>query len=103
MRISVVTDEISSDPETALEILRSWGVDGVELRGIDDGRYPEVSDYWQVRLPQILDEFGLPVIAISPGLFQTPPPSKQRPAMFFSRLADMRTMHNVLHEEGRLD
>src|SRR5215207_7779952 len=103
MKISVVTDEVSSDPETALEILRSWGVEGIELRGIDDGRYPEISEYWWVRLPQLLDEFGLPVIAISPGLFQVPPPSKQRPGMFFNRAADMRAVRDVLHDEARLD
>ena len=40
MKLSVVTDEVSSDPETALEILHSWGVEGVELRGIEDTRYP---------------------------------------------------------------
>ena len=26
MKLSIVTDEVSSDPETALEIIASWGV-----------------------------------------------------------------------------
>ena len=103
MKISVVTDEVSSDPETAFEILRSWGVENVELRGIDDSRYPVVSDYWQVRLPQLLDEFGLRVIAISPGLFQAPPPGRPRPPLFFNRAGDMRAVRDILHDEARLE
>jgi hypothetical protein len=34
MKISIVTDEVSSDVETALEIIKSWGVEAVELRSI---------------------------------------------------------------------
>src|SRR5438132_8611317 len=103
MKISVVTDEVSSDPETAFEILRSWGVENVELRGIDDSRYPIVSDYWKVRLPQLLDEFGLRVVAISPGLFQVPAPGRARPSLLFNRTGDMRAVHDVLHDEARLE
>ena len=103
MKISVVTDEVSSDPETALEILRSWGVENIELRGIDDSRYPMVSDYWRVRLPQLLDEFGLRVIAISPGLFQVAAPGRSRPPLFFNRGGDMRAVRDTLHDEARLE
>ena len=103
MKISVVTDEVSSDPETALEILHAWGVDGVELRGIDDTRYPMISDYWKVRLPQLLREFQLPVVAISPGLFQTRPPGEPRRGMAFSRGGDMRIVREELEEAARLD
>jgi sugar phosphate isomerase/epimerase len=103
VKISVVTDEVSSDPETALEILHSWGVDGVELRGIDDTRYPMISDYWKVRLPQLLREFQLPVVAISPGLFQTRPPGEPRRPMAFSRGGDMRLVRQELEEAARLD
>jgi sugar phosphate isomerase/epimerase len=102
MKISVVTDEVSSDPETAFEILRSWGVENVELRGIDDSRYPVVSDYWKVRLPQLLEEFGLRVIAISPGLFQVAAPGRTRPPLFFNRGGDMRAVRDVLNDEARL-
>jgi len=103
MKVSVVTDEVSSDPETALEILHSWGVTHVELRAIDDTRFPMISDYWQVRLPQLLDEFGLHVVAISPGLFQVPPPGRVRPPLFFNRTGDMRAVRDALHDEARLD
>ena len=104
MNVSIVTDEVSSDPETALEVISSWGVNHVELRGIGDQRYPRISDYWHYRLPQLLDEFGLKVIAISPGLFQIPPPpGRARRAMAFSRGADVRIVRDELEVEARRD
>jgi len=32
MKISVISDEVSGDLETALELIRSWNVAAVELR-----------------------------------------------------------------------
>jgi sugar phosphate isomerase/epimerase len=103
MNVSIVTDEVSSDPETALEVISSWGVKYVELRGIGDQRYPRISDYWQYRLPQLLDEFGLKVIAISPGLFQMQPPGRARHPMAFSRGGDVRIVREELEAEARRD
>src|SRR5215472_4995175 len=103
MRVSVVTDEVSSDVETALEIIHSWGVDSVELRGIGDQRYPQVSEYWHYRLPQLLEEHGMSVAAISPGLFQTPPPGLPRRRMLFSRGGDMNLVRQELDGEARRD
>ena len=103
MNVSIVTDEVSSDPETALEIVASWGVQYVELRGIGDQRYPRISDYWRYRLPQLLDEFKLQVVAISPGLFQVEPPGRPRRPMAFSRGSDMRIACAELDTEARRD
>lgn len=75
MKLSVVTDEISADPETAFELAQSWGLDAVELRGIGEQRYPNVPAFWHERLPQLLDEYGLKVVALSPGLFKIPYPA----------------------------
>jgi sugar phosphate isomerase/epimerase len=75
MKISVVTDEISADLETALELAVRWRVDAVEIRGVGTERYPSVSDYWLTRAPQLVAEAGLPVAAISPGLFKIPLPA----------------------------
>jgi sugar phosphate isomerase/epimerase len=101
MKVSVVTDEVSSDFETALEIIRSWGVEAVELRGVGEQRFPQITDYWKYRLPQLLDEFGLKVIAISPGLFQTPPAGGPRRPASFSRGGDMRIVRDELEAEAR--
>lgn len=74
MKIAVVTDEISGDIETALELANRWGVDGVELRGISTERYPRLSRYWADRVPELIAESGLAVSAISSGLFKIPYP-----------------------------
>lgn len=103
MSISIVTDEVSSDLETALEIIRAWGVQAVELRGIGDERFPDVSAYWRVRLPELLREFGLSVAAISPGLFQVPPPGAPREAMSFSRRGDVGLVRRELEAEAQRD
>jgi sugar phosphate isomerase/epimerase len=82
MKISIVTDEISSDLETAIELAQSWGLDAIELRGIEDHRYPDVSDFWRQRVPELILESGLKVSAISSGLFKIPypepPPAETR-------------------------
>lgn len=75
MKLSIVTDEVSADPETAFELAHSWGLDAVELRGVGEQRYPNVPSFWHKRLPQLLDEYGLKVVVLSPGLFKIPYPS----------------------------
>jgi sugar phosphate isomerase/epimerase len=70
VRISVITDELSSDLDTALELAVEMGFEGVELRGIGEGRYPRVSDLAAVRTPELIREYGLPAVNISPGLFK---------------------------------
>lgn len=101
MKLSVVTDEVSADFETALEVIKSWGIEAVELRGIGEHRFPQITDYWKYRVPQLLDEFGLKVVAISPGLFQTPPPGGPPRPMAFNRSGDMRIMRDELETEAR--
>jgi sugar phosphate isomerase/epimerase len=99
MKVSVITDEVSSDPETALEIIASWGVKFIEIRGIGDQRFPEVADYWHYRLPQLVQEFGLSVAAISPGLFRTIPPVRTSISMSFSRSGDESRVCQQLEAE----
>jgi len=82
MKISVIADEVSGDLETALELIRSWGADAVELRRAGDRRYPDVSDYWKRRVPEFVREYGLPVAAISPGLFKIAYPGAPGPFHF---------------------
>jgi sugar phosphate isomerase/epimerase len=74
MRLSVVTDEVSADLETALELVLSMGVNAVELRGIGEQRYPAVDEFWQVRTRELIGEAGVSVAALSPGLFKIPYP-----------------------------
>jgi sugar phosphate isomerase/epimerase len=102
MKIAIVTDEVSSDAETALELIHMWGADSVELRGIDDERYPRVAEYWAVRLPELLAEYQLSVVAISPGLFQIPPPGRRDP-MHFSRRRDTSQVRQEHHVRALCD
>lgn len=82
MKITVMSDEISSDLETSLELMRSWGLDAVELRRVGGRRFPDVDPYWAARTPQMLKEFGIRCVATSPGLFRTPKPTELGPVHF---------------------
>lgn len=88
MKLSVVTDEISADLESALELAQDWGLAGVELRGIGGQRYPQVSPFCQARVPEMVQESGLPVVAISPGLFKIPFPAEPAAATRILRWED---------------
>jgi sugar phosphate isomerase/epimerase len=78
MRISIVTDEISADPETAIELGVSWGVRDFELRGFGADRVPHFSAFQKQRLSELLDEYDVRVVAISPGVFKCPFPDQSR-------------------------
>jgi sugar phosphate isomerase/epimerase len=79
MKISLITDEISADPETAVELGVAWGVRDFELRGFYTERVPRLSPYQKQRLRDILDAYGARVIAIAPGLFKVPYPPRRVP------------------------
>ncbi len=76
MRPSLITDEISADPETAFELGRDWGIRDFELRGYFTDRAPMLSPYQKRRLREMIAEYDVKIFAISPGLFKIPyPPS----------------------------
>lgn len=80
MKISILTDEISADPETAIELGTEWGVHDFELRGFFTDRAPLLSAYQKQRLRDALDEYQARIVAIGPGLFKFayPPPMASR-------------------------
>ncbi|MFV2043971.1 MAG: sugar phosphate isomerase/epimerase family protein [Anaerolineales bacterium] len=78
MRISIVTDEISADPETAIELGVEWGVRDFELRGFGQKRVPMLSEFEKDRIGELLEEFQAQIVAISPGLFKFPYPTGSR-------------------------
>ena len=79
MKISIITDEISSDPETAIELGVAWGVHDFELRGFFTDRAPRFSDYQKQRLRDLLAEHQARIVAIGPGLFKMAFPAQQAP------------------------
>jgi sugar phosphate isomerase/epimerase len=78
MKISIVTDEISADPETAIELGAEWGIHNFELRGFYTDRVPNLSAYQIERLGETLAAHEAGIIAISPGLFKIPFPLGRR-------------------------
>ncbi|HEU4746298.1 MAG TPA: hypothetical protein VFS61_13720, partial [Anaerolineales bacterium] len=70
MKISIITDEVSADPETAIELGAEWGIHDFELRGFFTDRAPRFSAYQKQRLRDALDEFQARIVAIGPGLFK---------------------------------
>jgi sugar phosphate isomerase/epimerase len=102
MKISVMSDEISSDLESALELMREWGLDTVEIRRAGERRYPDVSDYWKSRIPRMIKEFGFNVIAISPGLFKLDYPTAHGPLRFL-RGPDMDQFEHEKRADALLD
>lgn len=83
MDIALVTDEVSADLDTALELARAWGVEHVEIRGVGDGRYPRVGDALRALTPRLVREHGVRVVALSPGLFKQPYPDADGPLSFY--------------------
>ncbi|MEO8391687.1 MAG: sugar phosphate isomerase/epimerase family protein [Chloroflexota bacterium] len=78
MQVSIVSDEISADLETALELGIEWGVTHFELRGYGAQRVPLYSDYQKQRVKELLEEHECKIAAISPGLFKLPYPANRR-------------------------
>lgn len=81
MKICIVTDEISADPETAVELGAQWGVKDFELRGYFADRVPLFSKYQKQRVRDFLDEHDAHIVAISPGLFKIPYPPLHPPSV----------------------
>lgn len=77
MHISIVSDELSGDPDTAFELGLEWGVSRFELRGVHDGRVPRLSAHARRSLLRSVKSFGVTVTAISPGLFKIPFPTRE--------------------------
>lgn len=81
MKISIVTDEISADPETAIELGVQWGMRDFELRGFFTDRVPRFSPYQKRHLQDLLEEHQARVIALGPGLFKSACPPGRAPRL----------------------
>jgi sugar phosphate isomerase/epimerase len=95
MQISLVTDEISADLETAIEIGTAWGVHDFELRSVGNHRVPRLPGYQKSRLKELIEEYQARVIAISPGLFKCPFPGQSRGRF------SIQAMDHSLYKEWR--
>jgi len=79
MYLSVFTDELAVDVTEALPIVKSWGLDHVDLRGrVLGGHFQQLSDQQLVELGQMLDEHGLQVGCLESSLAKVHLPDAQR-------------------------
>ncbi len=70
MKVCVITDEVSSDPETAIELALEWGIHHFEIRGLWGKRFPDIEPFQRKHLNEILNQYNVDVAAVSPGLFK---------------------------------
>ena len=87
MKLSVVTDEVSNDLETAIELISDWGLNYVELRGIGTQRVGQLDSFGQDQLFKTVKQSGIKVVALSPGVFKISLPQS------FSELAGLLSWH----------
>jgi sugar phosphate isomerase/epimerase len=100
IKISIVTDEISADPETALEMGVEWGIHDFELRGFYADRVPNLSAYQKAHLVELLDRYDARVVAISPGLFKIPFPfgARESTSLAWMDRSTFRSWHKTWNE-----
>jgi len=71
-KISIISDEISQDFKTAVEIGFSWGINNYEIRGINYKRIPDILDSELSLIKDVIKTYKIKIVAISPGIFKIP-------------------------------
>jgi len=74
MMLSIVSDELKIPQGEAFPLIREWGVERVELRGLTGGRIPE-GDVDEAAA--LVASHGVAVTALSPGVFKCAPGSDE--------------------------
>lgn len=69
-KTSVITDEISQDLVVACKIANKYGLDGLEIRSVNEKNPFQMSKQDAVEVKSIADDFGLLICAISSPLFK---------------------------------
>ena len=72
MLVSILTDEIHQDPQVFLPFLKERGIKFAEIRMVRGRRYPDLDHRDKADLPGRLEEAGLKISGLSPGLFKGP-------------------------------
>ncbi len=66
--ITVFTDEISRDFDTAISVLNCLGMKKIDLRNMRTGRVPYISDEEKSEIKNCISKYGCEVNTISPGI-----------------------------------
>jgi sugar phosphate isomerase/epimerase len=70
--LGIVSDEISSDFDEAVQHGLSWGVSLYEIRVLRTGRVPDVQEEEFQKVIETAREKGVKITALSPGTFKQP-------------------------------
>jgi sugar phosphate isomerase/epimerase len=70
MKLGIVTDEISLNPEEALNYCKEWGIGKVEIRCLQSGRVPYISEEELNKFIELKHKYEIKVSALSPGFFK---------------------------------
>lgn len=92
-----MSDELSDDFETAVEIGVSWQLRAYELRNAWMSRVPNISSSEINIVKRVIEEYGITLTTLSPGLFKIPLRSE---AMETHRGVLLRKSYNLARELG---
>ncbi|GIV06843.1 MAG: hypothetical protein KatS3mg017_0045 [Fimbriimonadales bacterium] len=71
MKLSVITDEIADDLQTALEVAQEFGIDAVELRTLWGVNIAQADEELLRRAKSVLKAFGMRVCSLATPVFKT--------------------------------
>ena len=97
-KTSVITDEISQDIRVAAQMAREYGLNGLEIRSVNE-RNPFFMTGDDIRLvKQVADDFGLEICGVSSPLFKCSiddPATTQQHVEAFKRMMDTMALWNT--------
>ncbi|NOZ23741.1 MAG: sugar phosphate isomerase/epimerase [Planctomycetes bacterium] len=70
MKTAILSDEISLDFDTAVEIGTSWGIQYYELRNTPSGRIPQCAESDIRKIADGVKRYDVKITGLSPGLFK---------------------------------
>lgn len=76
-RLSVITDEISQNPEEAVALAKRYGYDGLEIRSVWDKPAEALSDEQLIKLKELAQDNHMEISAISTSLMKTEYPADE--------------------------
>lgn len=98
MYLSIFTDELALDITEALPIIKSWGLDHVDLRGRIFGRaFESLSDQQLKDLKTLLDNHGLTVGCLQSSLAKSHQPNAE------IRKAESQKLENIIRAADALN
>ena len=72
MKLSIVSDELSDDFQTAVELGSSWGIRYYELRNAWLTRAPKIPREGIRVIKEVIKQYDITITTISPGIFKIP-------------------------------